>query len=140
MDVYIDDSQVRQALTNLLENAAYYSKQKSADFARVTITVGRNKASGQAIIEIKDNGYGVALDDLDHIFEPFYSSENNKSGLGLYLAKQFCEMNMARLDYISSQEGSRFRITFPTSQQVERQLNTREDFKLRDALPIPASA
>ena len=140
MDVYIDDSQIRQALTNLLENAAYYSKQKSADFARVTITVGRNKTSGQAIIEIKDNGYGVALDDLDHIFEPFYSSESNKSGLGLYFAKQFFEMNMTRLDYVSSQEGSRFRITFPTPQQIERQLDQREGFKLRDAIPLPASA
>lgn len=132
LDVYFDQSQLRQAITNLLENAAHYSKERSADFARVTILVGRNKVSKQCIVEIQDNGFGVGLDDLDHIFEPFYSSEDNKSGLGLYLAKQFCEMNMARLDYVAAQEGARFRITFPTAEQVERQLEKREEFAIRD--------
>ncbi len=132
IDVYFDGSQIQQALSNLLENAAYYAKAKNAEFARITILVGRNKVSKQSIIEIQDNGYGVALDDLDHIFEPFYSSETSKSGLGLYLAKQFCEMNMARLDYIAAQEGARFRITFPTTGQIERQLEKREEFDIRD--------
>lgn len=139
MDVYFDESQLRQALSNLLENAAFYAKQKSADFGKVTILVGRNKISKQAIIEIQDNGYGVSLDDLDHIFEPFYSSESTKSGLGLYLAKQFCEMNMARLDYISAQEGARFRITFPTTEQVERQLEKKDEFAIRDKLKSQAT-
>ena len=132
LNVYIDDSQIRQAISHLLENAAYYAKAKSAEFARITILVGRNKVSKQSIIEIQDNGYGVGLDDLDHIFEPFYSSEDSRSGLGLYLAKQFCEMNMARLDYIAAQEGARFRITFPACNQVERQLEKQGTFKLRD--------
>ena len=132
MEAYFDNSQIRQALNSILENAAYFSKERNAEFARVTVLVGRNKVSKQNIIEIQDNGYGVGLDDLDHIFEPFYSSETSKSGLGLYLAKQFCEMNMARLDYVAAQEGARFRITFPTTDQVERQLEKREDFDIRD--------
>ncbi len=140
LDVYLDDTQIRQAISNLLENAAYYAKAKNAEFARITILVGRNKVSKQSIIEIQDNGYGVGLDDLDHIFEPFYSSETSKSGLGLYLAKQFCEMNMARLDYIAAQEGARFRITFPTTEQVERQLEKREEFNLRDKVQTLESA
>lgn len=139
MDVYFDSSQIQQAITNLLENAAFFAKQKSADFARVAILVGHNKVSKQAIIEIQDNGFGVALDDLDHIFEPFYTSESNKSGLGLYLAKQFCEMNMARLDYVAAQEGARFRITFASSEQVERQLERREDFTIRDKMQQAAA-
>ena len=132
MEAYFDNSQIRQALNSILENAAYFSKERNAEFARVTVLVGRNKVSKQNIIEIQDNGYGVGLDDLDHIFEPFYSSETSKSGLGLYLAKQFCEMNMARLDYVAAQEGARFRITFPTTDQVERQLEKREDYDIRD--------
>jgi two-component system sensor histidine kinase PilS (NtrC family) len=132
VNVCIDHTQIQQAITNLLENAAYFAKQKSADFGRVTILVGHNKVSKQAIIEIQDNGYGVGLDDLDHIFEPFYTSEASQSGLGLYIAKQFCEMNMARLDYVAAQEGARFRITFATVEQVQRQLEKREDYALRD--------
>lgn len=132
MNICIDPSQIEQALTNLLENAAYFAKQKNQQLACVTILVGHNKTSKQAIIEIQDNGYGVGLDDLDHIFEPFYTSESDKSGLGLYLAKQFCEMNMARLDYVAAQEGARFRITFANIEQVLRQLETRDDFSIRD--------
>ncbi|MFT5594928.1 MAG: two-component system sensor histidine kinase PilS (NtrC family) [Oceanicoccus sp.] len=131
-DIYADASQIEQALTNLLENAAYFAKQRSADFARIAILVGHNKISKQVIIEIQDNGYGVGLDDLDHIFEPFYTSESGQSGLGLYLAKQFCEMNMARLDYVAAQEGARFRITFASAEQMQRQLEKREDFAIRD--------
>lgn len=132
MNICIDPSQIEQALTNLLENAAYFAKQKNEQLACVTILVGHNKTSKQAIIEVQDNGYGVGLDDLDHIFEPFYTSESDKSGLGLYLAKQFCEMNMARLDYVAAQEGARFRITFANIEQVLRQLETRDDFSIRD--------
>lgn len=140
MPVFMDASQLKQAVTNLIENAAYYAQQKNAQFAKVTVLVGRNKISKQGIIEIQDNGFGVALDDLDHIFEPFYSSEDNKSGLGLYLAKQFCEMNMARLDYVASQEGARFRITFPSVEQVEKHLEKREAFDLRNRQQQAASA
>ncbi|WP_396589028.1 sensor histidine kinase [Bermanella sp. R86510] len=140
MDVYMDESQLKQVLINLVENGAYYAQQKSAQFGKVTVLVGRNKVTQQSIVEVQDNGYGVGLDDLDHIFEPFYSSEENKSGLGLYLAKQFCEMNMARLDYVASQEGARFRITFPTMAQVEKHLEKRDDFALRDRSQQAASA
>ncbi|GAA6134432.1 ATP-binding protein [Oceaniserpentilla sp. 4NH20-0058] len=132
MEVYCDRSQIQQAVTNLLENAVYFSKQQNGNSARIIVLVGENKVSRETVIEIQDNGYGVGLDDLDHIFEPFYTSEENKSGLGLYLAKQFCEMNMARLDYIATQQGARFRITFPDPEQVKRQLEQEEDFKLRD--------
>lgn len=132
MNVYCDRSQIQQAVTNIIENAAYFSKQKNGEAARVIILVGENKVTRETVIEIQDNGYGVGLDDLDHIFEPFYTSEENKSGLGLYLAKQFCEMNMARLDYVAAQQGARFRITFPDIAHVKRQLEQQEDFKLRD--------
>jgi len=132
MDVICDRSQIQQAIMNILENAVYFSKQKNGDAARIIILVGQNKLTSETIIEIQDNGYGVGLDDLDQIFEPFYTSEENKSGLGLYLAKQFAEMNMARLDYVAAQQGARFRITFPDVEQVKRQLEQQEDFKLRD--------
>lgn len=132
MDVICDRSQMQQAIRNLLENAVFFSRQKNGDSARIIIMVGQNKATRETVIDIQDNGYGVGLDDLDHIFEPFYTSEEDKPGLGLYLAKQFCEMNMARLDYVASQQGARFRITFPDIEHVKRKLEQLEDFKLRD--------
>lgn len=129
---YFDSPQMRLVLKHLLENASYFAKERAKDFARISVLVGHNKHTKQDIIEIRDNGYGVGLDHIDHIFEPFYSSEPNQSGLGLYMAKQFCEMNMCRLDYIANQEGACFRITFPSPRDVENFLSKQEAFNLRD--------
>lgn len=134
-----DGSQMRLVVKHLLENAAYFATERAKDFARVSVLVSHNKHSKQDVIEIRDNGYGVGLDHIDHIFEPFYSSEPGHSGLGLYLAKQFCEMNMARLDYIANQEGACFRITFASPIEVERFLEKREAFDIRDKLRTSAA-
>jgi nitrogen fixation/metabolism regulation signal transduction histidine kinase len=45
LDLYLDTTQIRQTLSNLLENSAYYAKAKNAEFVRFTILVGRNKVS-----------------------------------------------------------------------------------------------
>ncbi len=132
-DVFFDESQMGQVLSNVLENAAYFSKAKDDQKALITILIGRNKNSQDVVMEIQDNGNGVLLDDLDHIFEPFYSSEKNKSGLGLYLSKQFCEMNMARLDHVAVQQGARFRITFPPVDYMQQIMDKRQEFALRDS-------
>jgi two-component system sensor histidine kinase PilS (NtrC family) len=48
---------------------------------------------------------------IPNLFEPFYTTEVTGTGLGLYLSKELCEANDARLSY-SNQGQSRFRISF----------------------------
>lgn len=129
---YFDSTQLGMVLKNIVENAVFYAKERAHEFARVSVIISHNKHTKQDVIEVRDNGYGVNIEFLDHIFEPFFSSEPDRSGLGLYVAKQFCEMNMARLDYVANQLGACFRITFAAPAQVEAFLAKREAFELRD--------
>ena len=71
-------------------------------------------------IDVMDYGDGVTEDLIPTLFEPFYTTEVTGTGLGLYLSKELCEANNARLSY-SNREGSRFRISFvqrPTQQFI----------------------
>ena len=66
-------------------------------------------------LTVSDTGEGIAGEDLKHIFEPFYTKKvmgRSGTGLGLYIARELCEANQARLDYIPTRSGSCFRITF----------------------------
>ncbi len=49
-------------------------------------------------IDVRDFGAGVANQDLHQLFQPFFSTEINGTGLGLYLSHSFCEANQAQAD------------------------------------------
>lgn len=72
------------AMRNLINNACKYSGGKP-----VAVTVNNHS------IEIKDHGIGIAKDDLQHIFEPFFRAENTISiaghGIGLSLAREILQ-------------------------------------------------
>ena len=53
--------------------------------------------TGYCLISVKDNGPGISDEQITHIFEPFYTTNKQGSGLGLYVARQLCEVNQAEL-------------------------------------------
>jgi two-component system sensor histidine kinase PilS (NtrC family) len=66
------------------------------------------------MLDIRDYGQGITAEDQQHIFEPFFTTENKSTGLGLFLARELCESNQARLDYVEPEgNGACFRITLP---------------------------
>ena len=71
------------------------------------VEVAKN-ASG----EIVDFGSGIPTAVEEQLFEPFFTGSAQGTGLGLYISRELCEGNQARLDYISGNGGARFRITF----------------------------
>ena len=67
--------------------------------------------TGYCRVSVKDNGPGIPEKQIDHIFEPFYTTHKQGSGLGLYIARQLCEANQAELTVESSLgEGTSFHI------------------------------
>ncbi len=65
------------------------------------------------MLEVEDDGDGIAPEKVQQLFEPFFTSEAAGTGLGLYIARELCEANGALLEYIEqSQRGACFRITF----------------------------
>jgi len=83
------------------------------DTAQVWLRLYRDESSDLPMAEVLDDGPGVAPEQLSNIFEPFYTTESKGTGLGLYISRELCESNQARLDYQPRPEGgSCFRIVF----------------------------
>jgi two-component system sensor histidine kinase PilS (NtrC family) len=108
----MDPHQLTQVLSNLVENGIRYSAQKHKN-AQVWLRLFRDPESELPVLEVLDDGPGVAEEQLHHLFEPFYTTENKGTGLGLYISRELCESNQARLDYkLREGGGSCLRITF----------------------------
>jgi signal transduction histidine kinase len=80
-----DGEKLRQALINLIENAADALADAPA-LRRLAVHVG--SSNGTASIRVTDSGPGVPEDALPRIFEPFFSGKPNGTGLGLAIAKR----------------------------------------------------
>lgn len=83
-----NDGVAMQVLINLFDNAAYWLDTVDRHTKEINVTVDGTK--GELIFS--DNGPGIDEDDLDYIFEPFYSGKGQVGrGLGLYIARQLLE-------------------------------------------------
>ncbi|QBQ55812.1 chemotaxis protein CheB [Nitrosococcus wardiae] len=110
-----DQERLTQIVANLLSNAAHYTP----DGGEITLKLAR--ANGEALLRVRDNGIGIALEDLPHLFEPFHRLETSTEhyrgglGLGLALARQLTELHGGRLEAFSAGhgEGSEFTVRLP---------------------------
>jgi two-component system sensor histidine kinase PilS (NtrC family) len=107
----MDPNQLEQILDNLIRNAWRHSALNH-DQAQVWLELFIDPESQLPILEILDDGPGVAPDHQAQLFEPFFTTSHQGTGLGLYLSRELCESNQARLDFKSRQGGGCFRITF----------------------------
>ncbi len=85
-----DSGHLAQILTNLCGNAVTHGDADEP----ITIRVFSTEAY-PLCIEVADRGPGVDAEILDQIFEPFYTTSHQGSGLGLYICGQLCELNNA---------------------------------------------
>ncbi|MFK7916409.1 MAG: ATP-binding protein, partial [Pseudomonadales bacterium] len=111
-EVRVDESQLQQVLTNLVGNGVRYSEGETGR-SYVALQGGIDERTDRPYLNIIDEGPGVPDDQSDNLFEPFFTTENKGTGLGLYISKELCEANQARLSYERTAEGgSCFRINF----------------------------
>jgi two-component system sensor histidine kinase PilS (NtrC family) len=109
--VVADPEQLRQVVTNLCSNA----REAIADpqLLELRIVGGITKDYDHPVVDILDNGPGIEPEVAKQIFEPFFTTRNKGTGLGLYIAKELCEINRIRLEYIPGPTGgSCFRLHF----------------------------
>lgn len=117
----MDPNQLTQVLTNLVQNGLRYSAQKHPQ-GQVWIQLFREPGRDLPVLEISDDGPGVPDDQRVSIFEPFFTTEIKGTGLGLYISRELCESNQARLDYKPREDGgSCFRITFAHASKLSLQ-------------------
>ena len=104
LSILFDESQFRQVLINLIRNAIRHNTSHQP----IEITVYPQAA--YIYVDVRDFGAGVASQDLLNLFQPFFSTEINGTGLGLYLSHSFCEANQAKLSYVEQKQGACFRM------------------------------
>jgi two-component system sensor histidine kinase PilS (NtrC family) len=113
-EVFADPEQLRQLLSNLCNNAREHCDKKSL---QPRIVGGETKEYQHPILDVVDNGPGIAPEVAKQIFEPFFTTRNTGTGLGLYIAKELSETNRIRLEYIPGPTGgSCFRLHFENLQ------------------------
>jgi two-component system sensor histidine kinase PilS (NtrC family) len=103
-----DRQHLHQVIWNLLRNAWRHCGRQRASM-RVTLAPG--ELPGTLCLEVADDGPGVAATAQPHLFEPFFTTDAQGTGLGLYIARELCEGNGASLEYLDRKSGSSFRVT-----------------------------
>lgn len=110
--VYIDRRVLRNILINLISNAIKYSNENTQ------IDIKASVVSSALVIEVKDQGIGIPLEDQPHIFERFYRANNignmQGTGLGLNIVKKYVELLKGEISFKSTPEkGTKFTLKFP---------------------------
>ena len=107
-----DSGQLQQVLINLISNALRHSEKKTG-LPWVAIRFDYQTDMNLAMLKIYDRGAGISAANRNKIFEPFFTTEKQGVGLGLYIARELCEINFATLSYVyeSPAEGY-FKIVF----------------------------
>lgn len=110
--ISFDPSQLLQVLINLCENGLRYSAERSGS-PWLALRGGIAFDSQMPFLDVIDSGEGIPPETAGNIFEPFFTTRAGGTGLGLYIARELCEANRARLDYLPLPSGgSCFRISF----------------------------
>jgi two-component system sensor histidine kinase PilS (NtrC family) len=105
---FFDRQHLDQVLWNIVRNAWRHGSQGAGS---VRIIASAALAPGRLLLEAIDDGPGISAENQAHLFEPFFTTEAQGTGLGLYIARELCEGNAARLEYIEGSAGGHFRLT-----------------------------
>ncbi|MGA1770298.1 MAG: sensor histidine kinase [Steroidobacteraceae bacterium] len=111
LEIRADPSQLRQILRNLVENACHFGLD-TAD-KRVELRSGRMAGSGRPFVEVLDRGPGVPEEQRERVFEPFFTTRQGGTGLGLFISRELAQGIAAMMTYEPRPGGgSIFRIVF----------------------------
>jgi len=108
-----DRMQLEQTVINIVDNAARAVRQNETDKA---ITLRVFAAENRVCLSIADNGPGIAPPDRERIFDPFYTTANDGTGIGLSIVQRIVADHNGTIQVAESpQGGAEFRLEFPVS-------------------------
>lgn len=117
LEVRIDPSQLHQIIHNLADNGLRYAGERPL----LQLRAAFNGETERVYLDVCDSGPGVPEHQVQHLFEPFFTTERTGTGLGLYITRELCEVNQASLNHLGlTEHGHCFRITFahPSRHQI----------------------
>jgi signal transduction histidine kinase len=138
--IWSDPSQLRQVLINLLNNALHATEPRGK------ITISLKGTDKEASLTVSDTGCGIPKEDLERVFEPFFSTKptGEGTGLGLFVTRGIIEKLGGTIE-VESQlgRGTSFTITLPSIPQVKDDPEKSEQVdwveKIKDMVGKPGS-
>ncbi len=110
--IHADKVQIEQVLLNLLRNAI--EAHQNCNNAKKTITIRTIKKPRELLVQVIDNAIGITAEQLDSLFEPFFTSKENGLGMGLSISRTIIEAHGGHLLAESDgAESTTFTITLP---------------------------
>lgn len=103
--VVFDHSHFHQVMWNLFGNALRHSRKRTGS---ILVSVSDDEAPGRIRLRVSDDGPGVDEACRAQIFEPFFSTQRRGTGLGLYVVRELCEANGARVELLPGTSGANF--------------------------------
>jgi PAS domain S-box-containing protein len=118
----MDAAQIKQALVNLIKNAIQAMTKGG------TLTVQTDPGVDGVVVSVADTGGGVPQEQINRIFEPFYTTKKKGTGLGLMIVQRIVRDHNGRIDLESHVgQGTVFRIWLPLYERRTRLLEVRHD-------------
>ncbi|MGB9628795.1 MAG: GAF domain-containing protein, partial [Thermodesulfobacteriota bacterium] len=108
--ILMDGEQIKQAILNLLLNAI----QAMPGGGHLTLTIGKSEDDAWAYFSIQDSGIGIPPEDMNKLFDPFFSTKEGGIGLGLSIVHRIIDQHQGRIEVESTlKEGTLFRVWLP---------------------------
>jgi len=104
-----DQGQLRRVVLNLLRNAMQASGDADSEHVRIAVTGGQH-----ARLTVSNRGPSIPADVIEHMFEPFYTTREKGTGLGLAFVAEIVQDHNAEISVVSDDDqGTVFTIQFP---------------------------
>ncbi|MBQ9494696.1 MAG: PAS domain S-box protein [Treponema sp.] len=146
MRLLIDEKLFREVLVNIAQNSLYAiqekfpecSSERACETCKGIFVVASFVKDDAYVITISDNGIGMSEDTAAHIFEPYFTTKANGTGLGMTMAYKIIKEFSGDIRVKSMRgEGTTFTITLPVPQTDKKLLpdntiQTVDDLKIRD--------
>lgn len=115
--VSFDHNQIKQVLINLIKNAL----QAMTKGGKLTIETGYT--NDDVWVSVSDTGKGIPVDVMNRIFEPFYTTKREGTGLGLMIVQRIIRDHRGKIEIESRPgEGTKFRIRLPMQKRLPEQI------------------
>lgn len=100
-------NEYKQVILNLLTNAKEVLLERAISSPKIVITIDKIQ------VKVSDNAGGIKLEDIQKIFEPYFTTKQKGSGIGLYMSKVIVEKNMGgRIEVSNGVDGAEFILSF----------------------------
>jgi two-component system, NtrC family, sensor kinase len=136
-EIAADENQLRQALLNLVRNA----REAMPDGGRLQVAVAAAAAGDRVTLRVADTGAGIAPQHIGRIFEPFFSTKEKGTGLGLALVQHIVTEHGGKIEVHSAgQKGTVFELSFPVLRRPAAAMPTPATESEEEAAAVPRPA